>query len=150
MTDQNQKKKADDKAPAAAENKGLLEVRRARDYLIKKELIAKMAKQQAEKVRRARRFFINKELIEVNGKPGNGALILDLSMNGARLRLPFCPPFMSQITLKFSLQNDNRLIFVVGRTIWSRTAPDKGWHDVGVQFYQNYWEIDQLLRLEQR
>ncbi len=147
MADQ---KKTDQKSAEQAEDKAIREARRARTYLINRELLEKMTKKQAERLRKARRFPVNRELLEVNGKPGNGAQLLDLSMNGARLRLPFSPPFMSQITLKFTLQTDARIQSVIGRVIWSRRGLDKDWYEVGVQFYQNYWEIDQLLRLEQR
>jgi len=143
-------KKTDQKNAEQAEEKAIREARRARNYLITRELLEKMTKQQAEKRRKARRFQIYREILEVNGKPGNGALIIDLSMNGARLRLPFSPPFMSQIKLKFTLQSDAKIQSVVGRVIWSRRAIERDWYEVGVQFYQNYWEIDQLLRLAQR
>lgn len=146
----DQKKKTDAESLAQAEEKAAAEARKARNYLVNKEILVKMTKKKAEKLRKARRFVVNREVLEVNGRTGTGAQIIDLSMNGARLRLPFCPPFMSQITLKFTLQTDTKVLSVVGRVIWSRHALTKGWHEVGVQFYQNYWELDQLLRLEYR
>lgn len=146
----DQKKPIDQKTAAEQDEKAILAARQSRKYLLNKEMFGKLSKRQAELRRRARRFLINRELLEVNGKPGHGAQLVDLSMNGARLRLPFSPPFLSQITMKFSLLDDAKIFSVVGRVIWSRMSFTRGWYDVGVQFYQNYWEIDQILRLEQR
>jgi hypothetical protein len=93
---------------------------------------------------------VNTELLEANGSPGKGSKIIDLSMNGAKLELPFSPPFMSQMVLKFALNGSNKILSVMGRVLWSKMTLQRGWYEVGVQFYQNYWEIDHLLRLQQR
>jgi hypothetical protein len=124
--------------------------RRIKKYIIDKEIFTKLTKQREEHRRRARRYAVNTDLLEVNGTSGNGSKIIDLSMNGARLELPFSPPFMSQITLKFALEGSQKILRVVGRVIWSKMTFQRGWYEVGAQFYQNYWEIDQLLRLQQR
>jgi hypothetical protein len=144
-------RKSDGKDPPVLEEEDpIAATRKAKRYIINKEILALSKKKREEQHRRARRFAINTELLEINGKPGQGAKIIDLSMNGAKLELPFSPPFMSQMTLTFSLGGAEKVFKVVGRVIWSRTSLEKGWFEVGIQFYQNYWEIDYLLRLELR
>ncbi|MGQ9920925.1 MAG: PilZ domain-containing protein [Desulfobacca sp.] len=147
MTEQ---KKTAQKSPGPSDEKTVLEARKTRNYFIKRELLKKIFKKQADKRQPAPYFQINRELLEVNGKPGNGAQVLNFAINGARLRLPFSPPLMSQIRFKFTLQSDARTHSIAGQVIWSQRVRDKDWYEVEVQFYQNYWEIDQLLRLAQR
>jgi hypothetical protein len=146
----DQKRLPDNDLSAHLEDSATVAARRARKYLLNQDMLAKLGKKREEQLRRARRYVVNTELLETNGAPGNGGKIIDLSMNGAKLELPFSPPFMSQLVLKFPLPGSTKILRVVGRVIWSRTALQRGWYEVGVQFYQNYWEIDQLLRLEQR
>jgi hypothetical protein len=124
--------------------------RRAKRYIFNKDILAKLKRKREEQHRRARRFAITINLLEANGRPGQGARIIDLSMNEARVELPFAPPFMSQMALTFALGGADKVFKVVGRVIWSRMLLEKGWYEVGIQFYQNYWEIDHLLRLDQR
>jgi hypothetical protein len=138
------------KASAGVEDDAVILARKAKKYLLNRDLLTRMAKRQEEERRRARRYLINTELLEANGNPGKGSKVIDLSMNGARLELPFSPPFMSQLVLKFSLQQSTKIFRVVGRVIWSKMTRQRGRYEVGVQFYQNYWEIDQLLRLGTR
>jgi hypothetical protein len=117
---------------------------KARKYFLYTEFLKTMMKQKAER-RQSRRFPVHRELMEVNGRPGGGAKILDLSASGARLYLPFTQPQLSLITFKFALEDQGQVFRVVGRVIWSREAPTKNWHYVGIQFFQNYWEIEQWL-----
>jgi hypothetical protein len=133
-----------------AEDGATLASRKAKKYLLNKDMLAKLEKKRAEERRRSRRYLVNTELLDVNGNPGNGSRIIDLSVNGARLELPFSPPFMSQLVLKFALPQSPKTLRVVGRVIWTRTAFERGKYEVGVQFYQNNWELDQLLRLQTR
>jgi hypothetical protein len=140
-----------DKDPSSSlEEYAQVAARKAKKYIINKEILTRQKKQHEEKRRRARRFIINSELLEINGRPGQGSKLIDLSMNGARLGLSFSPPFMSQITFSFSLGGSKKIFKVVGRVIWSRATLQRSWYEVGIQFYQNYWEIDHLLRLEVR
>jgi hypothetical protein len=132
------------------EDSATIAARKAKKYILNKEILVKQAKKRDEQRRRARRYVVNTELLEANGSPGKGSKIIDLSMNGAKLELPFSPPFMSQMVLKFALNGSNKILSVVGRVLWSRMTLQRGWYEVGVQFYQNYWEIDYLLRLQQR
>ena len=146
----DQEKKTNRDPSSSLEDRATIEARKAKKYIINKEILAKQEKKKLEQQRRARRYRLNTELLETNGAPGKGSKIIDMSTNGARLELPFSPPFMSQMTLKFELQGAQKVFRVVGRVIWSRMTLKRGWYEVGVQFYQNYWEIDHLLRLEQR
>jgi hypothetical protein len=140
-----------DKDPSfSLEESAIIAARKAKKYIINREILAKLKKKREEQRRRARKFVLNSELLETNGRPGRGSKIIDLSMNGARLELPFSPPFMSQMEFKFSLGGPEKIFKVVGRVLWSRMTLQRGWYEVGIQFYQNYWEIDQLLRLEPR
>lgn len=143
----DQKKSSDTESSSSAEDRATIEARKAKKYIINKELVAKLAKKRKDDPHRARRYRINTGLLEANGKPGAGSKIIDLSINGAQLELPFAPPFMSQMTLKFKLEGAPEVLRVVGRVLWSRTALQRGWYEVEVQFYQNYWEIDHFLRL---
>lgn len=144
------RKDKDKDQSSGSEDRLTIEARKARKYALNREILAKLEKQRQENRRRARRFLVNTELLEANGAAGNGSRILDLSMNGARLELPFSPPFMSQMMLKFNLQGSQKILSVVGRVLWSKMTLQRGWFEVGVQFYQNYWEIDHLLRLQTR
>jgi hypothetical protein len=146
----DQRRKTANDPLADQEDCASMAARKARKNLLNQEMLAKLARKKDEQRRRARKYVVNTELLETNGAPGGGARIIDLSMNGARLELPFSPPFMSQMTLKFTLQGSKKIMRVVGRVIWSRIGLKRNWYEVGVQFYQNYWEIEQLLRLEQR
>jgi hypothetical protein len=146
----DQRKSVGKDPPALEEESPIAANRKAKRYIINKELLAAVQKKREEQYRRARRFNINTVLLKVNGNPGQGAKIIDLSMNEAKLELPFSPPFMSQMTLTFSLGGAEKVFKIVGRVICSRTSLEKGWFEVGIQFCQNYWEIDYLLRLELR
>ena len=96
--------------------------------------------------RRARRFGINLEILEINGKPAQGARILDLSTNGARLELPFSFPINDQLKLIVLLPGLKKPSTFIGRVIWKKPANSEGQYTIGLQFYQNYWDLDQWLR----
>jgi hypothetical protein len=146
----DQQKRPEKGSSAGEEERAITAARNVKKYIINKEILTKLKKKRGEQHRRARRYVINTELLEANGRPGQGSRIIDLSMNEAKLELPFSPPFMSQITLNFSLRGAEKVFKVVGRVIWSKLTLQKGRYEVGIQFYQNYWEIDYLLRLEVR
>ena len=148
MADQNRNDKKS--SGSRDEDGGVLAARKARKYLLNQELLAKLKHKRIAERRRARRYLVNIELLEVNGKPGIGSRMLDLSMNGARLELPFSPPFMSQIVFSFPLPESTKTLRVVGRVLWAKAALERGRYQVGVQFYQNYCKIDQVLRLLSR
>jgi hypothetical protein len=134
------------KTSAGVEDDLISAARKAKKNILAHELLARMEKKRQENRRRARRYLVNTALLEVNGNQVAGAKVIDLSTNGARLGLPFSPPFMSQMVLKFGLPSSPKIMQVVGRVIWTRLTPKTDWYEAGVQFYQNYWELDQLLR----
>jgi PilZ domain len=146
----DQRRDGEKNSAAGLEDSVVEAVRKARKQILNQEMLAKLAMEQKRKSQRIRRFKINLDILEANGVPGRGSKIVDLSMNGAKLELPFSPPFMSQIALKFGLPESEKIFQVVGRVIWSKMTLQKGWYEVGVQFYQNYWEIDHELRLQNR
>ena len=121
----DQKKRTDRDPSSSLEDRATVEARKAKKYIINKKILANLEKKREER-RRARRYLINTELLETNGMPGNGSRIIDLSTNGAKLEMPFSPPFMSQLTLKFELEGGKKVFRVVGRVIWSRNDSTKG------------------------
>jgi len=144
---EDQKKRVSPGKPTDQEEAAAIASRRIKEYTKHKEIMGLVAKKrEMREQRRARRYVINRELLEINGAPAKGLKILDLSSNGARVELHFLPPFMTQISLKFALPEANKVFQVRGRVLWSKITPTRGRYEVGVQFYQNYWEIDQLLR----
>jgi hypothetical protein len=96
--------------------------------------------------RRARRFSINLEILEINGKPAQGARILDLSTNGARLELPFSFRIKDQLKLIVLLPGLKKPSAFIGVVIWKKPANSEGHYITGLQFYQNFWDLDQWLR----
>ncbi len=96
--------------------------------------------------RQARRYPFDRELLEVNGKPAQGDRIVDLAMGGARLRLRWVPPLMSQIKVTFTVENQPQPMTLSGRVVWTRASKERGWFEAGIQFYQPFWAIDQTLR----
>ena len=78
---------------AGVEDNAIIAARKAKKYLLNQDLLTRMAKKREDERRRTRRYQINTELLEANGNPGQGSKVIDLSMNGARLELPFSPPF---------------------------------------------------------
>ena len=104
-------------------------------------------KKQAEARRRSRRLCIDTAVIGANGTVREGARLIDLSMNGARLEAPFPLPFLSHVCLRFILPGSTREFNLPGWVTWSKEAGEKGWWEARVQFKQNHWEINQLLPL---
>ena len=96
--------------------------------------------------RRARRFGINLEILEINGKSAQGARILELSTNGARLELPFSFQINDQLKLIVLLPGLKKPSTFIGRVTWKKPANSEGRYATGLQFYQNYWDLDQWLR----
>ncbi len=146
----DQRKNDEKNSASGLEDSATSAIRKAKKYLLNQEMLARIEKKQQLERQRARRYRVNSEVLEANGNPGKGSKIIDLSMNGAKVNVPFSPPFMSQMVLKFGLQESEKIFRVVGRVIWSRMTLQKGWYEVGVQFYQNYWEIEHVLRLQAR
>ena len=98
----------------------------------------------AEK-RRARRYELNIDILELNGKPVQGARILDLSTNGAKLELTYSPRINEQLIFKFILPGFQRQNKISGRVAWKKTILE-GRYIIGIQFFNNFWDIDQWFR----
>ena len=98
--------------------------------------------------RRARRFALNLEVLEISGKPAPGARLLDLSVNGARLALPFAPRINEQLKFMVLLPGLTKPSTFIGRVGWKKPADPEGRYVTGLQFYQNYWDLDQWLRAQ--
>jgi hypothetical protein len=96
--------------------------------------------------RRARRFAFNVEIQELIGKSVQGARLLNLSSNGARVELPFAARINEQVAFWVLLPGLKEPSKFIGRVAWKRPANQEGRYVTGLQFYQNYWEIDQWLR----
>jgi hypothetical protein len=96
--------------------------------------------------RRARRFVLDLEIMEINGKAATGAKLLDLSANGARLDLPLARRLGEQLGLLILLPGLKKPSKFFVRVVWKRPPDQAGRHIIGVQFYQNNWELDQWLR----
>ncbi len=96
--------------------------------------------------RRARRFPLDLEVLEIIGKSAQGALILNLSSNGAKVELPFAARINEQLIFLVLLPGLKKPSKFIGRVTWKKTANPQGRYVTGLQFYQNYWEIDQWLR----
>ena len=96
--------------------------------------------------RRARRFAISIEILEINGNPAQGGKILNLSTNGARLELPFSFRIRDQLKLLVLLPGLKKPSTFIGQVLWKKPGNSEGHYVTGVQFYQNYWDLDQWLR----
>jgi hypothetical protein len=96
--------------------------------------------------RRARRYTLNLEVLEINGKPAPGAMLLELSSNGARLALPYAVRINEQLKFTVLLPGLARPSTYSGRVVWRKPADPTGRQATGLQFYQNYWDLDQWLR----
>ncbi len=96
--------------------------------------------------RRARRFPLDLEILAIQGKPAPAARLVDLSSNGARLKLPFSVRLKEQLNFQCLLPGLKKPIKLSGYVVWKKPAGPDGLFVLGVQFYQNYWELDQWLR----
>lgn len=96
--------------------------------------------------RRARRFGLNVEILEIIGKSVQRARLLNLSSNGATVELPFSARINEQVAFWVLLPGLKKPIKFIGRVAWRKPVNPDGRYETGLQFYQNYWEIDQWLR----
>ncbi len=96
--------------------------------------------------RRARRFPLDIEIIEAIGKSAQGARLIDLSSNGARVEVPFAAKINEQVAFVVLLPGLKKPSKFIGRVAWKKPADAEGHFVTGLQFYQNSWEIDHWLR----
>lgn len=141
------KKEVDPTAAAGLESMAQVIAKRARKYMFTKYSLDLVEKKQAEERRRCRRLCIPTVITEEKINRREGARIIDVSMNEARLEAPFLLSFLSHVTLEFDLPGSKKAFSVVGWVAWSKEACQKGWYEVRIQFNQNHWEINQLLPL---
>jgi PilZ domain len=96
--------------------------------------------------RRARRFALNVEIQEIIIKSVQGARLLNLSSNGAKVELPFSARINEQVAFWVILPGFKKPSKFIGRVAWKKPVNPEGRYVTGLQYYQNYWEIDQWLR----
>jgi hypothetical protein len=97
--------------------------------------------------RRARRFPVRVEVKEINGQPVADTFLVDLSALGARLdsSQPLAPHY--RVECLFSLPGVETSMRVAGAIVWTKPSPDSpGRFHMGLKFFGNYWEIDNLGR----
>lgn len=99
--------------------------------------------------RRARRYRVDIELKTINGKNVPGARLLDLSANGAKVESTLSPRLKEHFTITLLLPGIPNPCQVNGSVVWKKPAA-AGLYVVGVQFYQNNWELDKWLRQQPR
>ncbi len=122
----DQKKNEEKNSASGLEDSATSAIRKAKKYLLNQEMLARIEKKQRLERQRARRYLVNSEVLEANGNPGKGSKITDLSMNGAKILVPFSPPFMSQMVLKFGLEESEKIFRVVGRVPLVQNDPAEG------------------------
>lgn len=74
------------------------------------------------------------ELKQINGHPGNGTLMLNLSEGGAKLETSLAMSAGTALDICFVLPGLTSEIRRVGRVIWVMPAESSGRFLVGVQF----------------
>ncbi|MBI4643291.1 MAG: PilZ domain-containing protein [Deltaproteobacteria bacterium] len=97
--------------------------------------------------RRAQRYSVRLEVKEINGQPVADTFLVDLSALGAKLEssLPLSP--RNQVEFSFLLPVTDTITKVAGVVVWLKpvmSAP--GRYQMGLQFFNPYWDIDQLGR----
>jgi PilZ domain len=96
--------------------------------------------------RLSRRYPLNLEIIEIIGKPAKGGRLLNISTNGARVELPFSAKIFDQLAFWVLLPGFKKPSKFIGRVAWKKPVNSEGLYVTGLQFYQNYWEIDHWMR----
>jgi len=107
------------------------------DYLYMKQRVT----------RRAQRFPVHLEVKKINGQPVADTFLLDLSALGARLESPMPLAPRNQVEISFFLPATDQETLVAGAVVWMKpmvTAP--GRYQMGLQFFNTNWQIDQLGR----
>ncbi len=97
--------------------------------------------------RRAQRYPVHLEVREINGQPVADTFLVDLSALGARLESPTPLSPRNQVEFSFFLPGTDIVTRVAGAVMWMKpvlTAP--GRYQMGLQFFNPYWDIDQLGR----
>ncbi|MDD3580525.1 MAG: PilZ domain-containing protein [Desulfobacca sp.] len=97
--------------------------------------------------RKSRRYAIRLELKEINGKPGAGTYLLDLSATGAKLDSPTAFALNNPVKITFIFPGENKEICLGGRVVWVLPLMGKASrYLIGLQLFQSFWELDLLAR----
>ncbi|MFP3867502.1 MAG: PilZ domain-containing protein [Desulfobacteraceae bacterium] len=99
------------------------------------------------KDRRARRYPVRVELKEINGKPGAGNFLLDLSAMGAKLETgtAFVPG--TPVEISFIFPEGEEEVRLAGRVVWSRPVIGQlSRYTLGIKLFQSLWELEFLAR----
>ena len=97
--------------------------------------------------RKSRRFAIRLEHKEINGKPGTGTYLLDLSATGAKLESPTAFALNNPVNFTFIFPAENKEFRLGGRVVWVRPLMGQpARYLIGLQLFQSLWELDFLAR----
>ncbi len=97
--------------------------------------------------RKALRYPVSLEVAELNGRPGEGTRILDLSAQGAKLETLEPVPRRELVDFAFTSPVSPETIHLAGQVVWIRPALEApGRYLVGVKLLQSCWELVQLTR----
>jgi Tfp pilus assembly protein PilZ len=97
--------------------------------------------------RQAQRYTAKMVVTKINGQPVSDAFLLDISAMGAKLESPAPMPLRNPIELVVLLpwaQTEANLAGVVTWIQPSGASPRR--YLMGIEFYQRFWDIDQLGR----
>lgn len=107
------------------------------DYLYMKQRVT----------RRAQRYTVNYEVKAINGKPVADTFVKDLSALGARLESPTPLSPKIPVDVSFFLPALHQETRVAGAVVWVRPLVESpGRYQMGLQFFNTNWQIDQLGR----
>jgi hypothetical protein len=97
--------------------------------------------------RRAQRYPVRLEVKEINGQPVADTFLVDLSALGARLDSPMPLSPRNRVEVSFFLPAAGQVTRLAGAVVWLKplvSAP--GRYQMGLQFFNSFWDIDQLGR----
>ncbi len=92
-------------------------------------------------LRQAQRYQVYLTVSELNGKPVDDTVILDISAWGARLGafIPFGDPGTIKIT--FTPPGETKNVRLAGKVVWSRLMTSAGQYQAGMQFLKPLHEL---------
>jgi len=97
--------------------------------------------------RRAQRYPVNLEVKAINGKPVADTFLKDLSALGARLESPTPLAPKIRVDVSFFLPAAAQETRVAGAVVWVKPLVEApGRYQMGLQFFNTNWQIDQLGR----
>lgn len=97
--------------------------------------------------RQASRYPTKLAVTKINGKPVTDTFLLDISALGAKLESPTPLALRFPVEVVVSLPGAQTETNLSGVVTWMRPlAASPARYLMGIQFYQRFWEIDQLAR----